>query len=454
MKINKTIIDGQSLIELNDGEVVRIGEERKKLLPHMTIISESCNGVPYIEGANNTKLVLDEKVLARHILCAGAIGSGKSVTMYHIINGVRKHCNENDMFIFFDAKGDYLKEFYQDGDYVISNDINPPKGTVYWNVFEDIMAVDKEKREDVIREIAASLFKEDIENSSNPVFAAGARDIFSGILIAITRNMEITNEEWNNYKLVEWIKGASDKTIRILLKEHKDLKWIRSYISKDNKQSTNQSYLTHIYQNILSIFSGGFSKVGDFSINKAVNGGKGKAIFLEYDLSNGNILKPVYTLILDLAMKEILGRRAGKKYGSVYFILDEFPLIPQLNYMDNALNFGRSLGVKVIAGIQNMGQVENCYGDILGKSIISGFGTLFSFRLNDQKSRDVVQGRYGNNKVVINMLSNSADGIKDMYIDGRVIEDKDINDLSIGQCIVLPFNGEPFKFYPVMYKER
>ena len=238
------------------------------------------------------------------------------------------------------------------------------------------------------------------------------------------------------------MKKATDITIRNLLKPYEDLKWVRNYINKDNSASTNQSYIVHLYQNLFNVFSGGFAQAGDFSIKEALRnkGGKaifleydlengilyiyiktylmyfqedllkleifqlrkllrnkgGKAIFLEYDLENGNVLKPVYTLMLDLAMKDVLGRSTSE--GNVYFILDEFPLIPKLSYMDNALNFGRSLGVKVIAGIQNVGQVEYVYEQALARSIISGFGTVFAFRLFDEESRNVVATRHGRTK--------------------------------------------------------
>lgn len=449
MNTQKVIIDGQQIREIARGQFIMPGQT---ILPHMKKQDFLNNGELIIKGVDDTAVILDKNALARHILCLGAIGSGKSVTMYHIIKDIRSKATKDDVFVFFDAKGDYLKEFYKHGDYVVSNDLEKVDGAINWNIFEDIMSIHPEKREDGIREISASLFKEDIERSSAPVFSIGARDIFSGILIAITRDIDDNGTEWDNEKLVQWLKKATIITIRNLLVKHKDLAWIRNLVSND-MEGANQSFLVHLNQNIFNIFSGEFAKGGGFSMKRCIKEKGGKAIFLEYDLANGNILRPIYTLLIDLAMKESLGR--SKTEGNVYFILDEFPLIPKLNYMDNALNFGRSLGVKVIAGIQNVGQVLETYGESGGMSIISGFGTIFTFKLNDEVSRQTVKGRHGANKVVMKMLStNVAKGVQDIYMDSSVIEDSHISDLRIGQCIISPFNGEPFKFYPVMYEGR
>ncbi|WLR55500.1 type IV secretion system DNA-binding domain-containing protein [Mesobacillus subterraneus] len=430
-------IDGQALKELQPGDVMWKGSSKFGIM-----------------GGDNTGVAIHPLLLQRHMLFIGSIGSGKSVSMYHLIEGLRKNLSEDDVMIVFDAKGDYLKTFYQDDDYVLTNETEQIPGLVRWNIFEDILSTKKEKQDEVIWEIASSLFKEDIESSSSPIFATGARDLFAAILVAIVRESEETGLHWNHALLVEWIQKATDVTVRNLLLKHKDLSWVRNYINKDNDVRTNQSFFMHLYQNIFSIFSGTFKEAGSFSLTRAIKERNGRAIFLEYDIASGNVLKPIFTLILDIAMKNVLGQKEEDCKGNIYFILDEFPLIPKLNYMDSALNFGRSLGVKIIAGIQNVGQVKNVYSDSLGESILSGFGTIFAFRLFDEPSRSFIIHRHGRSKkMVAYNSSNSSKGVQDMLLDGYVIEDWDLTDLSIGECIVSPFNGEPFKFYPVNFKK-
>ena len=448
--LRNEVTEGQQLRSLSDREV--FGEEMIDEEKNEKMVGIQARD----QYGNMAGIALADKMLARHILCLGSIGSGKSVTLYHIINAIRNKATENDVFVIFDAKGDYLQEFYEPGDYVISNDSQPPKGAVTWNIYKDILYTKPEKRDETIREIATTLFKEDMAGSSNPVFATGARDLFAAILSSQVRQMETGEEQWDHAKLVNWLQNASDVTIRKLLKPHEDLKWVRNYMRKEGSDSQKMSFFMHLYQNIFTIFSGSFAKEGDFSIKEAVLKKGGKAIFLEYDLASGNVLSPIYTLLIDLAMKDVLGRvESDSKGKNIYFILDEFPLVPKLNYMDNALNFGRSLGVKVIAGIQNIGQVEHVYGPSLGHSIISGFGTVFAFRLFDEASRNVVVNRHGRNKRIMSIVSsNASKGVQDLITDGAAIEDWDLTRLTVGECIVSPFNGEPFRFHPIMYDER
>lgn len=435
--LKNQVLDGQVLRELQPNEVRWYGKAKYGIL-----------------GQNNTGITIHPLLLQRHMLFIGSIGSGKSVSLFHLINGLRKNATEDDVFVIFDAKGDYLKEFYCPGDYVLTNAVEEVPGMVRWNIFDDIMAAIPAKRDEVIWEIASSLFKEDIENSSSPIFATGARDLFAAILCAKVREMEAKGITEDHSTLIEWIQGASDVHIRNLLLDHQDLKWVRNYINKGNDVKTNQSFFMHLYQNLFGVFTGTFREAGDFSLTRAVNKRGGRAVFLEYDIASANVLKPIYTLLIDIAMKNVLGQKESEARGNVFFILDEFPLIPKLNYMDNALNFGRSLGVRVIAGIQNIGQVKYVYSESLGDSILSGFGTVFAFRLFDAPSRSFIMNRHGmNKKLVAYSASNANKGVQDLIIDGNVIEDWDITALSIGQCIVSPFNGEPFMFYPVNYEK-
>ena len=66
----------------------------------------------------------------------------------------------------------------------------------------------------------------------------------------------------------------------------------------------------------------------------------------------------------------------------------------------------------------------------------------------------MVSYRHGKTKKLVSISSsNAGKGVIDTLSDGSVIEDWDITNLKIGQCIVSPYNGEPFLFYPLMYKD-
>ena len=160
---------------------------------------------------------------------------------------------------------------------------------------------------------------------------------------------------------------------------------------------------------------------------------QGKTVFVEYDLSVGITLAPIYRILFDLALKEALGGRTEKR-GNVYFIIDEASLLPNLIHLQDALNFGRSLGVKVIAGLQSITQLYDAYGEEKGKVIAAGFMNSFCFQTWDLESRQFISERFGAN---YQNLSYYYDG-KPIILqrDGNVVEDWDILNLEVGEALI------------------
>lgn len=429
--------------------------EGQKLNKSMdNIIVRKDKGNRGIKGNNSTGIVLDNEIFSKHILAIGSIGSGKTNLMNHIVKFILSDIKENDIVVFFDAKGDYLKEFYRDGDIVIGDEhkFGEKYNVQHWNLFKDIQYSPVEERLESAREITTSIFKQYIDNSQSPNFLMGARDILTSLIISSLRAMDRGASAWDNEKLKNRLNKWTIEDIKKRTNQYEDLKWASSYLMNEGS-ATTQSYISPLYMVAQEVFVGPFAKSGNFSMREAIREKGGKSIFLEYDITRGNLLKPMYTVLLDLAMKEALGR--NDKGGNVYFILDEFPLIPKLSYIDNALNFGRSLGVKVLAGIQNVGQVEHTYTESMATSLMSGFSTMFAFKLFDEKSRHMISQRYGKNRTLTSVISsNSHKGINDSILDTNVIEDWDITTLNVGQCIVSMLNEEPFIFNPVKYEER
>lgn len=209
--------------------------------------------------------------------------------------------------------------------------------------------------------------------------------------------------------------------------------------------------MAEMQQMIREIFVGNFQKKGSLSMRQIVNNKGGQVVFVEYDLSIGSILTPIYRLLIDLAIKETLSR--GENQGNVYFFIDEFRLLPELDHIGDGINFGRSLGAKFFVGIQNINQVIAAYGDDEARSILSGFGTTYAFRINDGLSRDFIKNLSGKNiKKQTFMSSVQAKGISEQLREAFVIEDSDINNLRIGECIVNTIQGEPFVFRFNQYK--
>ena len=179
-------------------------------------------------------------------------------------------------------------------------------------------------------------------------------------------------------------------------------------------------------------------------MRNAVRARGGRAIFVEYDISVGETLTPVYRLLIDQALKEALGR--SEKAGNVYFIADEFKLLPKLQHIDDALNFGRGLGVKVMAGIQSIDQLYDIYGREKGAVIASGFGSVFAFHANDSSSREYITNRFGRNIMIYEYSDMRKNTMVGKEREGYTIEEWDQNDLGVGQAVIALGYEPPFLF--------
>lgn len=396
---------------------------------------------------------LSEDTLSKHIMLVGCTGSGKSNLFYHIINQIKCSMTQDDVMIIFDTKGDYYNKFFSKRDSVIGNSFQYEKQSEKWNIYKELVADGWDNRKVAMnaQEICKSLFRERTEkNHSNPFFPNAARDLLAAILTGAVlfgnRNTKFKNENFYNNRLKEFLDTSTRESLCRFLRGDASLMSVMSYIDKDTAQS--QGVIAEMYSVIRDIFVGVFADKGMFSIRQFVRKKGARTLFIEYDLAIGNVLSPMYKLLFDLALKEALGRT--KSQGNVYLICDEFKLLPNLQHIDDGVNFGRSLGVKVFAGIQSIEQLYEIYGKNRGRNIAAGFSTMISFRANDVTTREYISNLYGHNIVLeeIQMLNTETKEEKRI---GHTVEDWDLNSLRVGEAIVgLPFSL-PFKFYFNLY---
>lgn len=405
-------------------------------------------------GGIESLLQLNESILSKHMMLIGGTGCGKTNTFFHIVDQIKSKMNSKDVMIIFDTKGDYYNKFYDKSkDYVLSAATGFSDSTV-WNIFAEILADGFSENETLsnIMEISWGLFSESIEkNNSNPFFPNAARDLFSSILTCILRYSDGKPERINcltNAFLRKKLDSMDAKDIGDLIGSYNDQKSVISYIG-DGNNPQGLGVLAEMQTIIRKVLVGNFAAKGNFSIRRFIREKNARALFIEYDLSRGATLTPIYKLLIDLALKEAMGRKAD---GNVYIFCDEFKLLPNLQHIEDAVNFGRSLGVKVFAGLQSIDQLYENYGEARGKNIIAGFSSVLSFRANDSDTRAFTSELYGKNYILeqYKTISNSI-GVEEKRI-GSVVEDWDVVNLQTGEAIIGLPNSAPFKFLFELYR--
>lgn len=408
--------------------------------------------LPGYDGEGQRRgLPLDDKTLSRHIMLMGGIGTGKTNAFFHIVSQLKRKMTANDVMIVFDTKGDFYKEFYEKGDTVISNDrtaVDEDGDFNCWNIFNEL-ETGMNMKESVL-EIAKSIFAEACTKTNQVFFPNAAKDLFMACLLHFLRS--VPAEERCNENLMNYICYTPSREMREMLLQYPDLRAMSSYIANDDSAQT-QGVISELQQVVREIFVGNFARQGTLALRDIVRKKGGKTVFIEYDLSVGSVLTPIYSLMFDTAIKTALGR--SRSEGNVYFVTDEFRLLPNLNHIDDAVNFGRSLGVKFLIGIQNVEQIYENYGEQRARSILSGFSTTMNFRLTDVKSKEYIKGLFGQNrKLDAYMPLVQTRGLTEQQREGFVVEDWDISGLTLGQAIIGMPHMEPFLFRFDRYLEK
>jgi hypothetical protein len=366
---------------------------------------------------------------------------------------------EHDKVIILDTKGDYLR-FYRDCDLVISirEDEARKLGRALtyerWNVMNEVKLEDEEHKEETANEISRSLFDPYSHSVQNPFFPSAARQITLAAIMALLHR----DSNPDNASLKEVLASPKDmiltdviENMSKLMDNYPSMKWILRHI--DPSASVQAlGVLGEIAIMVGDLFSGNYGKPGKFSIRNFVRGeGDGKVLFIEYDIGVGKTLTPIYGIQLDMAIKETLSRSKGS--GNVYFVLDEFGRLPNLQQIEAGINYGRELGARFVVGTQTVGQILSAYGRGTGESIMSGFGTTFAFNLFDQASRSYVSGRYGSLRKLISYKPSESEGIKNYPVDGKMIEDWHISRLGLGEAIACVLKEYPRKIKFRQYEQ-
>ncbi len=410
--------------------------------------------LPGVCGKTRGSIGVNESILSKHVLLVGGTGSGKTNLLYHFIEQLKPNMTSKDVMIIFDTKGDFFQKFYRQGDADLANSKQYEPLMQRWNIYKEITADGWEDRDVKINshEITRSLFREACEKGSQPFFPTAARDLLAALLIAHIRigrdDLSIKQRFLNNERLKQYLDTLTPGRTGSLISCFPDLTSTLTYIG-DGSSDQALGVMAELQSVVRQVFMGTFAADGRFSVRDFVRAKGAGTLFIEYDLAIGETLTPIYRLLFDLALKEAMGRQ--KTEGNVYFICDEFKLLPHLHHIEDAVNFGRSLGVKIIAGIQSIKQLHQIYGETRGENIAAGFSSVFAFRAGDSGTRDYVSRLYGQN-MVLEQYKTGSNTLEEERRKGNTVEDWDLTDLRIGEAVVgLPFQ-QPFKFKFDLYR--
>ncbi|MCD8148317.1 MAG: type IV secretion system DNA-binding domain-containing protein [Clostridiales bacterium] len=433
------------------------------IVPTWTADSSRSPFVAFQDPESRKIFGIDKDTLAYGLLAIGAPGTGKTNFFNMTLDRLLATMQPTDVIVIFDTKGDYLETFggrIPDNEkVVIGNGETYRKITSFHNIFAEVMprGIDgklvytPECDEDAL-ELCEQLFQS-MNSETQPVFPAMAEQVIAAVMIYFMRTYwRSAQSKLNNKELMNFFRHSTNEELKKILNLDymSDQRSCNDYISGKGNQT--QGVNSYVGSMLKRMFVGPFAQADparEFSMRDIMCSGKKKVVFIEYDLRKGQLLAPMYAILIDRAFANALGGRQQIKTNK-YFLLDEMLLLPRLEHLSDSLNFGRSQGVRVMCGLQNTCGLEEQYGESGAKNILSSFQNMVVFKTNDYDTRQFVINRLGENYQ--NFSFSAQQQNINIQRAGHTVEDWNILKLKNGKAVVSLAGENPFLFTLPLYR--
>jgi hypothetical protein len=288
----------------------------------------------------------------------GSAGSGKSQVLKQMIHDIRSR-GGRDRLIIYDRKPEYLPLFYREGDIVICPaDLRHTP----WDLFAEI------KGEQDLDLVVMSLFPDMPGTQANDFFwTQSARKVFKGILIYLMHKAERTGVRATNWDLVTFLNSYASEPATLWKELKKDMAAAAFASTLAGSESRSPSNVPTSTMATLTSYTYSFTRPevaeeGWFSVREWLRdpSTEGQALFLMNPARYEDNYKSYFTVILDLALKEMISL-PNDIDRRVWFFVDEFGSLFKLSSVVRLLAEGRSKGACTILGTQDMSQIKQQY---------------------------------------------------------------------------------------------
>ncbi len=338
----------------------------------------------------------------RHLLIWGSVGAGKTQSMLRLILGA---IARGDKVLVLDTKGDMTAALPNDPALIAPQDAR----SFVWNV-----AADCRVKQDA-RELAARF----IPPSHDPMWSDAAREIFIACVAALQATK---GADWSWADLRSAVISDASALSAMARKYHPEA--LR--LLEDPASRTTQSVLATLqaHMHVVSALADAWPDSGaapKFSVRGwLAMDEKARPIILQRDaqypeLSNiwiSGLLGLFASSVGSPSLTESTTRR-------VWLFLDEFPQLPRMNDFSTFLDVGRSKGVCVVLGAQDIAQIRAIYGRERADSWIGMVGTQVITRLNPGRGAEEASLMIGDQEIEKRSRSVSTVGTRTTVTESR-----------------------------------
>ena len=371
----------------------------------------------------------------QHTMLIGTTGTGKTCVISDVVEQIRRR---GDRAIIYDTKGCYLEWFYRQNDHILNPfDARSEK----WNLLKEI------EHRGHIKSIAQAFIPEG--KGSSYIWNEAARIVFSELV------GKFLSADMSNKEIADTVMRQDAKTIIKLLKGT----YAQSIIDTHAPETTGGVLFTMTsYLNSLQLCDN--KKLESFSIKEWIKESSDSFLFITSHQPCMSELIPIQTVWWEIAFKNLLSieRNPSKK---TWIILDEVGSLQGIPSLADTMSKTREYGCCFVLGMQDIGQLEDKYGDKLARTISTLCNTRCVFRtpdpytaqwisknIGDQEIEQVKEGlSYGAHQMRDGVSVNKHNVVKSLVLPSEI---QNLRDLEL----YLQLPNHPFVKTNIEWKER
>jgi type IV conjugative transfer system coupling protein TraD len=383
-------------MKLRGSELVSVPQLRRLLKRARQASKIQIAGLPIVKDSET-----------QHILLTGTTGTGKTNMLNELLPQIRLRQNRA---IIFDVTGEFVDRFFNPATDIILNPLRD--NSVDWLPWNDCHT-DEEYNN------LAAAFVDGESITSDRYWEDAARKVLS----------EAFKKEKDNRS----IESLLDVIGKIPLHEFSEYfadTFAAAFVSKEAEKGTAsvRATLLNKIERLKHLKDG-----GQFSIKNWVNGGTGW-LFINSKPNELDTLRPLISAWANIAINGMLDRPHSGKNEKMWFVMDELPAIQKIPSLAMVLAQGRKYGACLVAGIQNIAQLDRIYGHDGSKELLDLFRTRFFFAVSDNHIAEYASKSlgeieidetkeslsYGSNTMRDGVNINSAEKIKRLVLPDEV----------------------------------
>ncbi|MBL0122920.1 MAG: type IV secretion system DNA-binding domain-containing protein [Betaproteobacteria bacterium] len=293
---------------------------------------------------------LAESLESLHLLVVGTTGTGKTTLMEEALSTIAER---GDRIICVDPNGHFLSRFGREEDIVLNPFDQRSPG---WSLHNEV------RRDWDFDRLGRSVIPDGL--GSDAAWYGYAQMLLAELLRVLMRNGDPTT-----HSLLYWATSAPTEKLQELLKDTaaaglfdpnagKALASVRFILTS---QLQPHKYLLP----------------GDFSLRQWLADGQG-SLFITWRSDMLASLQPLVRCWSDILLSQILSLPPSQAR-RLWFVGDELAAVGRLSSLENALTMGRKHGLRVMAGLQSVSQLERLYGRESATVLRSCFRSLVVF---------------------------------------------------------------------------